>query len=155
MKTLSRKAKYALRALQYLARERRKGPVLAGDLAREEGIPRKFLEAILLQLRNEGVLESKRGKGGGYVIRDDPSHLMIGRVVRIFDGPLAPLSCVSESAFSKCGDCPDLETCGTRLVMREVRDAIAHILDQTSLQDLSRRTEILLEKRARETMYHI
>ena len=155
MKGLSQKAKYALRALQSLARSRGQGPVLIADLAREEAIPRKFLELILLELKNHGVLHSKRGKGGGYQLRRAPEQLTLGEVIRLFDGPLAPLPCASERAFRKCDDCHDLRTCGTRLVMREVRDAIAKILDHTTLADLSQRVELAASQSALDPMYHI
>lgn len=155
MKGLSQKAKYALRALQRLAREKGRGPVLILDLAKREDIPRKFLESILLELKNEGVLESKRGKGGGYALRKDPGQVTLGEVIRLFDGPLAPIPCASERSFKKCDDCHDISTCGTRLVMREVRDAMAKILDHTTLADLTQRVDQAAGEKAREAMYHI
>src|SRR5689334_4372481 len=115
MRTLSKRAKYALRALQHLAREAKQGPVLISDLAREEEVPKKFLEVILLELKNQGILESKRGKGGGYMLNRAPEQITLGQIVRIFDGPLAPLPCVSQTAFRRCEDCKDYATCGTRL----------------------------------------
>lgn len=155
MKGLSQKSKYGLRALQRLAREKGRGPVLILDLAKRERIPRKFLESILLELKNEGVLESKRGKGGGYVLRKDPGQVTLGEVIRLFDGPLAPIPCASERSFKKCDDCHDIATCGTRLVMREVRDAMAKILDHTTLADLTQRVDHAVGEKAREAMYHI
>jgi Rrf2 family protein len=155
MKGLSQKSKYALRALQRLAREKGRGPVLIVDLAKREAIPRKFLEFILLALKNAGVLSSKRGKGGGYELQKDPTQITIGEVVRLFDGPLAPLPCASERAFRKCDDCHDVATCGTQWVMREVRDAMAKILDHTTLADLTRRVDQAISEKAREAMYHI
>src|SRR5688572_16222854 len=136
MRSLSQKTKYALRALQYLAKARGKGPVLISTLAKAEQIPQKFLEAILLDLKNQGILQSKKGKGGGYLLLRAPSAVTLGEVIRLFDGPLAPLPCVSEMAFKKCDECPDVETCPTRSVMKEVRDAMAAILDRTTLADL-------------------
>src|SRR5579864_9139651 len=127
MRPLSQKTKYALRALQVLSARFGHGPVLISDLAGQEDLPRKFLELILLQLKNNGILESKRGKGGGYRLRRDPKTVTLGQVIRIFEGPLAPIPCVSETAFRKCDECEDIATCGTRLVMREVRDATAQI----------------------------
>ncbi len=155
MKSLSQKSKYALRALQRLAREQGKGPMLIVDLAKREAIPRKFLEFILLELKNHGFLQSKRGKGGGYALQKDASQITLGAVIRLFDGPLAPLPCASERAFRKCDDCDDIATCGTRLVMREVRDAMAKILDNTTLADLTNRADTAVGEKARETMYHI
>ncbi len=155
MKSLSQKAKYALRALQRLAREKGRGPVLIADLAKREEIPRKFLEFILLELKNHGFLQSKRGKGGGYELMKEPAQITLGEVIRLFDGPLAPLPCASERAFKKCDDCHDIATCGTRLVMREVRDAMAKILDNTTLADLNGRVDTAIGEKAREAMYHI
>ena len=155
MKGLSQKAKYALRALQRLAREKGRGPVLIVDLAKREEIPRKFLEFILLELKNHGLLASKRGKGGGYTLQKDPKQITLGEVIRLFDGPLAPIPCASERAFRKCDDCHDSATCGTRLVMREVRDAMAKILDNTTLADLTNRVDQAIGEKAREAMYHI
>ena len=155
MRPLSQKTKYALRALQVLSACYGDGPVLISDLAGQEDLPRKFLELILLQLKNNGILESKRGKGGGYRLRRDPKTVTLGQVIRIFEGPLAPIPCVSETAFRKCDECEDIATCGTRLVMREVRDATAQILDHTSLADLARKVEQVTAERARDPMYHI
>ncbi|HVX93629.1 MAG TPA: Rrf2 family transcriptional regulator [Polyangia bacterium] len=135
MTSLSRKGRYALRALYALAAQAASGggPMLIADLAERERIPRKFLEAILLELKNSGVLHSKKGKGGGYVLAKDPSQIVLGEVIRTIDGPLAPIPCVSERAYARCDECVDEATCGTRLVMKQVRDAIAQILDHTTL----------------------
>src|SRR6476619_3361052 len=136
---LSQKSRYALRALQILARE--PGPMLISDLVGRDAMPKKFLEVILLQLKNHGLLQSKRGKGGGYALGKDPKEITLGQVIRIFDGPLAPIPCASETAFRKCDECEDVAVCGTRMVMREVRDATAKILDHTTLADLTRRVD--------------
>jgi Rrf2 family protein len=136
MTNLSRKARYALRALYALAGDDARGPVLIADLAEREKIPRKFLEAILLELKNAGVLKSKKGKGGGYSLARSPEQITMGQVIRIIDGPLAPIPCASERAFVKCEECVDEATCGTRQVMKKVRDAIAAILDSTTLADV-------------------
>lgn len=133
---LSKKTKYALNALVYLAKEYKKGPVLISDIAEYEKIPKKFLEFILLDLKNRGVLESRRGKGGGYLLAREPSQIFLGQVIRFLDGPLAPVSCVSQTAYRKCDECHDEKTCGIRMVMKEVRDVMANILDKTSLADL-------------------
>ena len=155
MKGLSQKTKYALAALQQLAREQGRGPVLIAQLARHDQIPRKFLELILLELKNHGLLESRRGKGGGYQLRKSPEQITLGEVIRLFDGPLAPVPCVSERAFRKCDDCLDPATCGTRLVMREVRDAMAKILDHTTVADLTQRVDAAISEQQRAPMYHI
>jgi Rrf2 family protein len=116
-----------------LARNYGKGPVLISTLAEEESIPRKFLEQILLALKSSGLVESKKGKGGGYNLVRSPDKITVADVIRLMEGPLAPLPCASETRFRKCDECVDIETCGTRIVMREVRDAIATILEATTL----------------------
>jgi Rrf2 family protein len=133
---MSRKARYALRALYALSADDTRGPVLIADLASREKIPRKFLEAILLELKNAGVLKSKKGKGGGYSLARSPDRITMGEVIRVIDGPLAPIPCVSERSFVRCEECVDETTCGTRQVMKKVRDAIAVILDGTTLADV-------------------
>ncbi|MGA2192069.1 MAG: Rrf2 family transcriptional regulator [Nitrospirota bacterium] len=138
---LSKKTKYALKALIYLANEQDKKPVLISELAAAEKIPKKFLEIILLSLKNHGILRSKKGKGGGYMLGRAPGDISIGNIIRMFDGPLAPVPCVSEMAYMRCGECADESTCGIRIVMKEVRDSIAGILDGTSLSDMLKKTD--------------
>jgi Rrf2 family protein len=133
MRQLSKRTQYCLRALYALARDYGHGPTLIAQLAEEEAIPRKFLEQILLSLKSTGLVESKKGKGGGYTLVQSPEEITIGAVIRMVEGPLAPLPCASETRFRKCDECIDIETCGTRMVMREVRDAISKILDTTTL----------------------
>jgi Rrf2 family protein len=143
---LSKKAQYGLRALLALARENRQHPVLISGLAQREGIPRKFLELILLELKNQGILQSKKGKGGGYFLGRAPEAITVGNVIRILDGPLAPLPCVSQTAYRKCDDCENENTCGVRIVMKEVRDETARILDGTTLADVLARVENMSQK---------
>jgi Rrf2 family protein len=138
---ISKKTKYGLQALLLLAREYGQGPLLIADLAERERIPKKFLEYILLQLKNAGVLQSRKGKGGGYSLAKPPNEISVGRAVRILDGPLAPVPCVSVMAYRKCPECRDEHSCGIRLVMKDVRDAIAKVLDNTSLQEMLERSE--------------
>ncbi|MBA2459939.1 MAG: Rrf2 family transcriptional regulator [Gemmatimonadales bacterium] len=133
---LSKKAKYAIKALLALADHERDEPMRISDLARAEQIPAKFLELILLGLRNQGVLQSRKGKGGGYLLARDPSTIYLGQIVRMFDGPLAPVPCASQTAYVRCADCQDEAVCGVRLAMKEVRDATARVLDGTSLASL-------------------
>jgi Rrf2 family protein len=133
---LSNKAKYALRALFALSEKYDEGPILISDLAEQEGIPKKFLELILLELKNHGILQSKKGKGGGYFLGRTPDLVRLGQVIRILDGPLAPLPCVSQTAYRRCDECDDELTCGIRIVMKEVRDATAKVLDGTTLADV-------------------
>ncbi|AJE02141.1 RrF2 family transcriptional regulator [Geobacter pickeringii] len=138
---ISKKTKYALKALLFLAREYNKGPILIADLARDERIPKKFLELILLALKNAGVLQSKKGKGGGYSLARPPREISMGRVIRVLEGPLAPVPCVSETAYARCEECDDEWSCGIRLVMKDVRDAMAQILDNATLADVLERIE--------------
>ena len=138
---LSRKSKYALKAAIALAREFGQGPVLISDLAQRERIPRKFLELILLELRNKGILQSRKGKGGGYFVAREPAHVTLGEILRVVEGPLAPIPCVSKTAYLRCLDCREENTCeentcGVRMVMKDVRDATARILDSTTLADV-------------------
>ena len=133
---LSNKTKYGLNALVHLSKKYNSGPVLITDIAQEEGIPKKILEAILLDLKRNGILESKKGKGGGYQLARHPAEIKLGYVVRILDGPLAPVSCVSQTAYKRCKECKDEHHCGIRLIMKDVREAISNILDKTSLADM-------------------
>jgi Rrf2 family protein len=137
---LSKKSKYGLKALLELAAESGQRPVHAAELAERQGLPRKFLEAILLELKRHGLLHSKKGRGGGYVLTRKPGDITIGQVIRVLDGPLALTPCVSRTAYRRCDECLDEETCGIRLAMKEVRDATAHILDNTTLAGLNART---------------
>ena len=132
---LSHKAKYGLKAAFYLARHYEDGPVLISDLAAAEYIPKKFLEHILLELKKQGVLYSRMGKGGGYSLAKSPDKIYLGQIIRILDGPLAAVQCVSKSAYVRCVECKDERTCEISKVMKHVRDATAHILDRTSLAD--------------------
>lgn len=152
---ISKKTKYGLKALIYLAREYDQGPILISDLAREERIPKKFLELILLTLKNNGILQSKKGKGGGYYLGKPPEQISLGYVVRLLDGPLAPVPCVSETAYARCEECLDEHSCGIRLVMKDVRDAIASILDGTSLADVLERVEKVTQKDKGVLHYYI
>jgi Rrf2 family protein len=134
---LSNKAKYGLKALLVLAREAGKGPVLVAELAQREAIPKKFLETILLELKRQRLVASKKGKGGGYFLRRAPADITFGDVIRVLDGPLAAVPCVSKTAYMPCAECLDEKTCGVRLAMKEVRDASARILDHLSLDDVN------------------
>jgi Rrf2 family protein len=138
---LSQKSKYALKAMVVLAREHGHGPLLISDIAARERIPRRFLELILLELKNGGVLHSRKGKGGGYLLSKSPGNITVGQVLRILEGPLAPLPCVSRTAYQKCEECVDERTCGVRILMKDVRDATAAILDSTTLDDVLRRSQ--------------
>jgi Rrf2 family protein len=136
---LSRRSKYGLKALLALAQEAGRGPVLVSDLAERDAIPKKFLEAILLDLNRQGLVQSKKGKGGGYFLRRPPEEITFGQVIRALEGPLALVPCVSQTAYARCTECIDEPTCGVRLAMQQVRDATAEILDNTTLADINRR----------------
>jgi Rrf2 family protein len=132
---LSQKAKYALRALLVLAEHESGAPLHIGDIAEAENISRKFLEATLLELRKNGILESRRGRGGGYRLARPADRISFGEVIRVIDGPLAPLPCASVTQFRLCTDCPDPHQCSIRWVMQQVRDATAGVLDGCTLAD--------------------
>ena len=136
---MSKKTKYGLRALLALAERAGQGPVQVSELAQKQRLPRKFLEAILLELTRHGLLLSKKGRGGGYVLSRKPGDITVGQVMRALEGPLALTPCVSVTAYRRCEECIDEETCGIRLAMKEVRDATSHILDNTSLAGLNAR----------------
>jgi Rrf2 family protein len=150
---LSKRGEYGLRAMISLAKFTQSGvhpPIMQiKDISEREKIPAKFLEQILLSLKNSGLLQSKMGVGGGYYLARDPREIFLGQIIRVLDGPIAPLRCVSQVAYEAC-DCPDVETCGLRLVMGDVRIGIVDILDNTSLTDVARREasqRLLLEKK--------
>ena len=146
---LSRKSKYGLKALLTLAQRTGSGPVLIADLAQHDAIPKKFLEAILLELKRHGIVESKKGKGGGYFLRRPPTEVTFGEVIRVLEGPLAAVPCVSQTAYMRCVECVDEATCGVRLAMKEVRDATARILDHTTLADVNGRARSAAKSKTR------
>ena len=139
---LSKRSEYGLRALQELATRRGQGPTRARDLAIRNVIPLKFLEQILLDLRYAGIVHSRRGRQGGYLLARPAEEVTLGEIVRILDGPLAPISCAGHTVHEPC-TCPDEASCGLRLVMIRVRDAVAGILDNTTLADVAHRGEAI------------
>jgi Rrf2 family protein len=132
---LTNRAKYAIKALLHLARHRGEGPVQAGLIAKAEQIPPKFLELILLQLRNNGIIRSKVGKGGGHEMAREPADINLLTVVRAIDGPVAPLPCLSVTAYARCDDCEDEKSCGARRLFRGVHDAALEVMSRTTLAD--------------------
>jgi len=136
----SMKAKYALKAMVALARRGNDGLVLVADLARQESIPPKFLEAILLELKNRGLLFSRKGRGGGYCLACDPASICVGRIVEMIDGIYRRPSCVNGSGVRTCESCIECATCGLSLVMGELRDAIIGCLDGITLADIVAKT---------------
>jgi Rrf2 family protein len=149
---LSKRGEYALRALIDFGVAQAIGrPLLqVSELASKEGLPIKFLEQILMQLKAAGYLESKRGKHGGYLLARPPENISIGQVARLIDGPLAPIACVSQTAYCKC-TCPDEEHCGLRILMLDVRNAISNILDRYTLADV---VEVTMRKLRKDKVAH-
>lgn len=144
---LSKRGEYGLRAMIQLAHPAADGSLRVmqiGEICELEKMPVKYLEQILLTLKNSGLLQSKRGVTGGYYLAKPAEEIMLGQIVRILDGPLAPIRCVSQMAYEPCG-CPDEKSCGLRMVMGDVRNAIAGILDNTSLADVSARSRAALK----------
>lgn len=150
---INKKTKYALRAIQALALRNHEGPVLIADLAQQENIPKKFLEQILLDLKKAGLLISTKGKGGGYRLAKSPSEISVGTIIRVIEGPLALVPCVSQQNPGLCDECHDPMTCGLRVVMQQVRDLTASVLDQASIQSLLD-TEAHLRKMQPQTLFY-
>lgn len=146
---ISKRGEYGLRAMIALAgsTEKRTSPQMMQikEIALREQISTKFLEQILLTLKNAGLLHSKMGIGGGYYLARSAKEITLGQIFRVLDGPVAPIKCVSQMAYEPCG-CPDEETCGLRLAMGDVRNAIADILDNTSLADVTKRQDTVRKK---------
>jgi Rrf2 family protein len=133
---LSKKTQYAIKALGHLAAHYAQGPILIGDIAKRKNIPLKFLENILLELKKADILDSKKGKGGGYFLRNPPAETSLAKVLRVVDGPIALLPCVSLYFFQRCNDC-DQENCKINAVFIETRDATLAVLESKTLADIS------------------
>lgn len=146
---LTRKSKYGIKALLALAEEVGRGPVLVSVLAERQRIPRKFLEAILLDLKRHGFLASKKGKGGGYLLSRPPATITVGQIIRVLEGPLALVPCASQTQYRPCEECVDEATCGVRIAMLEVRDATSKILDRTTLSALNAKSRPAPRRRSR------
>ena len=134
---LSKKTKYGIKALTFLARQENQNPVQIAEIAKAEHISVKFLESILLVLRHSGFLGSKKGKGGGYYLIKDPKDINMATVYRILEGPIALLPCASHNFYEKCGDCTDEITCSVRRLMMEIRDNTLISLENNSLADIA------------------
>ncbi len=132
---ISQKAKYALRALVALARQPPGKPVFIGDIAEAQAIPKKFLEQILLELKHHGLVVSRRGKAGGYGLLRPADTISFGEVLRIVDGPIAPLPCLSKIAYRRCEDCKEEASCEIRRVFAQVADVTRAVLDRTTIAD--------------------
>ena len=137
---LTKKTLYGIKAVLYLA-QRPQHAVLISDISKDEKIPKKFLESILLELKNKGFLYSKKGKGGGYFLSASTPQASLGTLIRILDGPLAPVPCVSQTAYRPCEDCVSERLCGIRMVMKEVRDAISNVLDFVTVEDMVKKVQ--------------
>jgi Rrf2 family protein len=135
---LSQKAKYALRALLALAEQGGDQPLLISDIAERHNLPKKFLEQILLDLKHHGLVQSRRGRSGGYALLKPAAEISFGQIVRIIDGPLAPLPCLSKTAYRRCEDCPGEESCAIRRVFARTHQLTTGVLDRTTLADAIR-----------------
>ncbi len=133
---LSNKGKYGLKAMMHLASLRSDEIAQVAAIAQANAIPKKFLDQILAELRNAGLVHSKKGKLGGYVLAKPASEICVGHIIRVLDGPLAPIPCASASAYRPCDDCPDEKLCAVRRVMIEARNALSSVLDRQTLADL-------------------
>ncbi len=148
---LTAKGKYGLKALVHLSSLPYGETAQSSEIAEANNIPKKFLDAILGDLRNAGIVHSKKGPGGGYMLARTPSEIRVGHAIRTLDGPLAPIACASRSAYQPCQDCEDVKACTVRLTMVKVRDAMAEILDRLTLADM-----LALDDSQRvAVMYHI
>lgn len=140
---LSKKAQYAIYALVKLARDKDKGPILISEIAESEKLPKKFLEGILLELKNIGILNSKKGKGGGYYLRREPEDVNLAEVIRHFDGAIALLPCATYQYYESCQHCKDEEKCGVKSFIKEIRDETVKLLKGISLEDILTREKDL------------
>jgi Rrf2 family protein len=143
---LSKKTQYSIYALVRLAKEYQNGPVLIEDIAKLERIPKKFLEAILLELKTAGFVSSKKGKGGGYYLIKDPKNINLADVIRHFEGAIALLPCAAYKYYESCSSCRDEETCGVRSVIKDIRETTVNILKTFSIAEIVSREEKLLKK---------
>lgn len=134
---LSKKTKYGIKALAYIARKKDRKPVQASEISESENISQKFLESILLELRKSGFLGSKKGKGGGYYLIKEPGEIKMTAVIRVLEGPIAMVPCVSLNYYEKCDDCPDENTCSVHKLMIQVRDASLNVLGENTLEDIA------------------
>lgn len=143
---LSKKCKYAIHALVYLAEKYQQGPVHISEIAQKKHIPKKFLEAILLELRNSKVLLSKKGKGGGYYLHQKPSDVNLMEIIRLMDGAIALLPCVSLNYYEKCDECRSEKTCGIRDSFIQVRDKTLSILGGATLDKILKHEKSLANR---------
>jgi Rrf2 family protein len=136
---LTKKTRYALKALIALADQSAEEPMLIADIAKREKIPKKFLEAILRELKQHGMLGAQRGRGGGYFLRRRPEEISLASIIRALDGPIAPVPCLSKTAYRRCAECPNERTCGVRLVLHDLHEVTTQMLEQATLADVVKR----------------
>lgn len=148
---LTQKTRYALRALLHVAAQPVTEPVLVADIASSQKLPRKFLEAIMLDLKEAGFLSSQRGRGGGYKLARDASLISFGDIIRAMEGPLALLPCASVNFYQKCLDCEDEASCAIRKAMLVVREDTARTLEGISLADATARKAVLVDNKFNST----
>ena len=141
---ITRRSKYAIRAMLALVRRAPRGTLSVETIAQSERLPRKFLEAIMLDLKEAGLVQAVRGKGGGYSLSKIPSKITVGQIIRAAQGSIAPTPCVSATAYAVCDDCPDEAACAVRPLMRQVREAVSRVVDLKSIESLARETESLV-----------
>nr|WP_294895452.1 Rrf2 family transcriptional regulator [uncultured Pedobacter sp.] len=144
---LTKKTKYAIKALIALARSKDNKPMLIAEIATQEGLPKRFLESILLDLKRSKILNSKMGSGGGYFLMQPSSEIKVLEIIRILDGPIALLPCVSLNFYQRCEECKDEVTCSIRKMMQEVRDASINILGNSSILDLMEQEQEMVDKK--------
>ncbi|WP_374306455.1 Rrf2 family transcriptional regulator [Methylocella sp.] len=148
---LTKKGKYGLKAMVHLAGHLPGEATLVSEIAEANQIPKKFLDTILGELRNAGFVNSKKGKGGGYTLARSAHEIRVGHIVRVLDGPLAPIQCASTTSYRRCDDCVDEKRCAVRLIMLEARNAISSVLDNRTLAEM----RALHESDDARLMYHI
>ena len=142
---LTKKSKYAIIALIHLARRFGQGPIMISQIASEENIPKKFLEGILFELKNAGIVNSQRGKTGGYYLIKNPEEVYLAQIMLIFDGPIALIPCVTYQYYEPCPECRDEKTCAIRKVFKDVRDATVSILKKSTLKEMIRIEKMLIK----------
>ncbi len=153
---VSMRSKYAIKALSFLARSREKESYIIAELAEAENIPKKFLEAILLTLKSQGILGSRKGPSGGYWLAKTPSSITLGNIIRAFEGDLAPVQCLSENASGgACPECQDMATCATRLYMVDVQKAVSSVIDSVTLADMIERSEFERQRISKQLDFSI
>jgi Rrf2 family protein len=152
---ISMRSIYALKALGVLARNQQKDSFLIADLARAENIPKKFLEAILLSLKVKGILASKKGPKGGYSLARSPDTLTIGCIIEALEGDLSPIQCLNGAAHAGCPECFDESSCGVKLIMTDVKQAVGSILDTVTLADMLSRSQSVREQQTNIIDYSI